>query len=418
MYLADHDVVAEMTPTDRAAVIRFTFPEGESFVVVDAFDHGSEVSISGRRVTGAPRATAAVCRTISPTISWWSSTATPTMWRPADGKELHPDSLAYAGEHAGAVIGFRTKRGEQVTAAWRRRSSRRNRRCVNLGEVAGARLRLGLRRGRQRWNDVLGRIEIRRKATRTIGGLSIRVSTARRCFRASSMNWTPQGRPCHYSPYNGEVLPGYMYTDTGFWDTFRCLFPLLNLLYPSVNREIQEGWSTPTAKAGSIPNGPRRATATAWWATTRLRFWPTRGSKGRSRLRYGDALGGCRGRGQCGASVGALDGPLGFDYYNRLGYVPCDVGIRENVARTLGMPMTTGASTVLDSALGRPAGEVELYARRARNYRNVFLPSASLMCGRQRRRIVRSTFLSPLKWGGAFTGRQLVALHMVGVSRP
>ena len=32
----------------------------------------------------------------------------------------------------------------------------------------------------------------------------------------------------HYSPYNGEVLPGYMFTDTGFWDTFRCLFPFLN----------------------------------------------------------------------------------------------------------------------------------------------------------------------------------------------
>ncbi len=29
----------------------------------------------------------------------------------------------------------------------------------------------------------------------------------------------------HYSPYNGEVLSGYMFTDTGFWDTFRCLFP-------------------------------------------------------------------------------------------------------------------------------------------------------------------------------------------------
>ena len=32
----------------------------------------------------------------------------------------------------------------------------------------------------------------------------------------------------HYSPYNGEVRPGYMFTDTGFWDTFRCLFPFLN----------------------------------------------------------------------------------------------------------------------------------------------------------------------------------------------
>ena len=46
VYLADHDVVAEMTPTERAAVMRFTFPESaESGVVIDAFDRGSRVEI-------------------------------------------------------------------------------------------------------------------------------------------------------------------------------------------------------------------------------------------------------------------------------------------------------------------------------------------------------------------------------------
>ena len=55
VYLAEYDVVAEITPTDRAAVFRFTFPEGDdSYVVVDAFDKGSCVKIEPekRRVTG------------------------------------------------------------------------------------------------------------------------------------------------------------------------------------------------------------------------------------------------------------------------------------------------------------------------------------------------------------------------------
>src|SRR3712207_9074285 len=47
------------------------------------------------------------------------------------------------------------------------------------------------------------------------------------------------GQTVHYSPYNGKVLPGYMFTDTGFWDTFRCLFPFLNLVYPSMNAKMQ-----------------------------------------------------------------------------------------------------------------------------------------------------------------------------------
>ena len=52
---------------------------------------------------------------------------------------------------------------------------------------------------------------------------------------------TADGSIMHYSPYNGEVLPGYMYTDTGFWDTFRSLFPFLNLMYPTEALQMQEG---------------------------------------------------------------------------------------------------------------------------------------------------------------------------------
>ena len=37
VYLADHDVVTEITPTERAAMFRFTFPESDnSYVIVDA----------------------------------------------------------------------------------------------------------------------------------------------------------------------------------------------------------------------------------------------------------------------------------------------------------------------------------------------------------------------------------------------
>ena len=57
----------------------------------------------------------------------------------------------------------------------------------------------------------------------------------------------------HYSPYNGEVLPGYMFTDTGFWDTFRCLFPFLNLMYPEMNQKMQEGLVNAYKESGFLP---------------------------------------------------------------------------------------------------------------------------------------------------------------------
>ena len=37
----------------------------------------------------------------------------------------------------------------------------------------------------------------------------------------------------HYSPYNGKILPGYMYGGTGFWDTFRvCIHCLIYCILP------------------------------------------------------------------------------------------------------------------------------------------------------------------------------------------
>ena len=69
--------------------------------------------------------------------------------------------------------------------------------------------------------------------------------------------------------YNGEVLPGYMFTDTGFWDTFRSLFPFLNLMFPSVNKEMQEGLINTYKESGFFPEWQVRATVVAWSVITR-----------------------------------------------------------------------------------------------------------------------------------------------------
>ena len=44
-----------------------------------------------------------------------------------------------------------------------------------------------------------------------------------------------------------------MFTDTGFWDTFRCLFPFLNLMYPSMNQKMQEGLVNAYLESGFLP---------------------------------------------------------------------------------------------------------------------------------------------------------------------
>src|SRR5690606_583313 len=99
---------------------------------------------------------------------------------------------------------------------------------------------------------VLGRIEVE-------GGTVDQVQTFYSClyrtvlFPCAFYKINGDGKPEHYSPYNGKILPGYMYTDTGFWYTSRSLFRLLNFVYPDVNTKIQEGLLNTYLEGGWLP---------------------------------------------------------------------------------------------------------------------------------------------------------------------
>ena len=95
-------------------------------------------------------------------------------------------------------------------------------------------------------------------------------------------------------------------------------------------------------------------------------------------------------------------GRLGYEYYNELGYVPYNVGIRENVARTLEYAYDDWCIYQMGKALNRPKEETDLYAKRAMNYQNVFDKETLLMRGRNDDGTFASPF-SPFKWGDAFT---------------
>ena len=95
-------------------------------------------------------------------------------------------------------------------------------------------------------------------------------------------------------------------------------------------------------------------------------------------------------------------GRLGHRYYNSLGYVPYDVGINENVARTLEYAYNDWCILQMAKKLGRPQEELDKWAARACNWKNVFDPSTKLMRGRNQDGSFQEPF-SPYKWGDAYT---------------
>lgn len=404
VYLADYDIVTEMTPTERAAMFRFTFPENkQSYIVVDAFDKGSYVKIDkeNRRIIGYSTRNSGGVPANFKNYFVLEFDKPFTYQATVNDSVFVENGTEQQAHHAGAVIGFSTHKGESVHVRVASSFISYEQAMQNLTELGDDSFDTLVQEGREAWNKVLGRIEVE-------GGNLDQYRTFYSCLYRSLLfprkfyEIDKNGQIVHYSPYNGQVLPGYMYTDTGFWDTFRCLFPLLNLMYPSVNKEIQEGlintykesnffpeWASPGHRGCMVGNNSASVLVDAYLKGVKVEDVETL-YKG---LLYGTE--------HVHPEVSST-GRLGHEYYNKLGYVPYNVGINENAARTLEYAYDDWCIYQLAKALNRPQKEIERFAQRAMNYQNLFDAESKLMRGKNADGSFQSPF-SPLKWGDAFT---------------
>ena len=311
------------------------------------------------------------------------------------------NQLEMTTNHAGAIVSFKTRRGEQINARVASSFISLEQAEQNLKEIGKRSLEQVKTAGCNRWNEVLGRIEIEGN---NIDHLRTFYSCLYRSvlFPRSFYEIDAQGQPIHYSPYNGEVRKGYMFTDTGFWDTFRCLFPLLNLVYPSMNVKMQEGlvnaylesgflpeWASPGHRGCMVGNNSASIVADAY----------LKGLRGYDINKLWEAV--VHGTQAVHPEVSST-GRLGHEYYNKLGYVPYDVNIRENAARTLEYAYDDWCIYQLGKALGKKKKEIAVFAKRAMNYKNLYDAETKLMRGRLKNGEFMKPF-NPLKWGDAFT---------------
>ena len=392
VYLADHDIKAEITPTERAAVMRLTYPENpNSSLLINAYEGGI---ISGvESVDGGSVISGYTVQNhggVPEEFKCWFVVS-------VEGAEGSSHM-----ELNSATLEFPTARGQEVILRCASSFISPEQAILNLEEAAGKSFEEVKDAAHEKWNKMLGRI-------RVYGGTDEQMRTFYSClyrcllFPRKFYETDAEGKPWHYSPYSGKVEPGYLYTDTGFWDTFRALFPLLNLVYPDVNAEIQAGlaniarendflpeWASPGHRNCMVGNNSASVVADAALQGLTSRedmevlykalvhasenVHPTVGSSGRK----------------------------GHEYYNSLGYIPYDSGVNENVARTLEYAYDDWCIAQIAKLLDRPQDEIDLYLKRSGNWRNVFDPESRLMRGRNADGSFQEPF-SPYKWGDAFT---------------
>lgn len=408
VYLADYDVTTEIAPTERAAMFRFTFPATDSAnILVDAFDRGSSVTVlpKERRIVGyTTRNSGGVPDNFKNYfVIEFDRPFTVSRVGSVDGKYtfVSSDDDCATADHAVAAVSFKTRRGEQVSVRVASSFVSAEQALQNLRELGDGDLASVREQGKKRWNEVLGRIEV---SGTDSDHLRTFYSNLYRCvlFPRMLFEVTAQGDTIHYSPYNGEVLPGAMFTDTGFWDTFRALMPLVDLVYPSMATLMQQGlvnaykesgflpeWASPGHRDCMVGNNSASVVADAYM----------KGLRGYDIETLWEAV--VHGANASHPTVGST-GRKGYEYYNKLGYVPYDVKINENVARTLEYAYNDWCIYSLGKALGKSEKVLRPFKNRAMNYRNVFDPETRLMRGRLQDGRFQSPF-NPFKWGDAFT---------------
>jgi predicted alpha-1,2-mannosidase len=406
VYLADYDVVAEVAPTERAAHFKFTFPKSdESYIILDAFNEGSMVKIipEERKIIG-------YCRNNSGGVpdnfhnyfvaEFDTDFELNHTW--TDGWQLVQNSVNSEGEHVGAIVGFKTEKGKTVHVKVASSFISPEQAALNLSREIGAdTFEATKNKAKQAWEIELNKIQIEDDNIdniRTFYSSLYRVLLFPRKFYEFDAN----NEVVHYSPYNGKVLPGYMFTDNGFWDTFRAVFPFFNMMYPELNGKIMQGLANTYKESGWLPE----------WASPGHRDVMI-GSN--SAVIIADAfLKGVKGMdseilleamlknasiadGRPENSVGRA----GLEYYNKLGYVPYDVDINENAARTLEYAYADFTIAQMAEKMGKPK-IAKKYFEKSMNYKNLFDPSTNWMRGKNEDGSFQSPF-NPLKWGDAFT---------------
>jgi predicted alpha-1,2-mannosidase len=396
------NATAELTPTERGARFRFSFENpGDAFVILDLFasEKPSSVEIipSENTIIGVAR------NNRGAVPDNFGNYFVIVFDQPFAASGVWSNETASAGEtkmrggHVGAFVKFDAGKTPRITCkvASSFISPEQARRNLDQ-EIGGADFETIRQRAEARWNETLNRARVE-------GGTEEQQRTFYSALYRSVLfphrfnEIDAAGQPVYFSPYDGKIHHGFMFTDSGYWDTFRAAHPLYNLLFPEVSAEIAQGilsayresgwlpqWSSPGNRNAMIGNHAFSILADSWVKNIRSFDLPEAAT-----AMVHDA----HNHGFFGM------GRHGFELYDQLGFVPYPE-LPDSTSKTLEYAYDDFCAAELMFAAGRNADATN-FLRSAMNYTNVFDASTGFMRGRKRDGSWCEPF-DPVEWGGPF----------------
>jgi predicted alpha-1,2-mannosidase len=417
VHLDTWDTTAEVTPSLRGARLRFTYDKpGDSYVILDVFKSkifsSVEIIPSENKIIGIARNS----RGGTPdnfgnyfVIQFDQPFSDYGVW---SDQKIQRGVTKLDGSHVGAFLKFDTRKKwsflkfrevkhNVVTCKVASSFISPEQAEYNLKtEIGDANFCAIRHRAEGVWDDYLGRVQIE-------GGMH----DQRRTFYTSlyhSILWPHRffemdtnNQPIYFSPFDGKLHQGYLYTDTGYWDSFRSAHPLYNILYPEISAQIMQSiiniynqggylpeWISPGYRVCMIGNHAFSLLTDAWMKGIRDFDAQTAVA-----AMVHDANADGTGRG-------------GADFYNTNGYVPYsnisgEPTVPEATSKTIEYSYDDFCAALLAQSIGDTA-DATAFAKHAMNYKNVFDPKTGFMRGRRVNGQWDEPFY-PNEWGGPFT---------------
>ena len=400
--LQDSKVRAEMAPSAHGGILQFTFPRtDQAYVVIDGNPGGSSVQIhpESNTITGTNSKTA------KGTAANFAVYFVAVFDRPFksrgtwDASGAKDTALKRSGPHVGAYAGFSTSEGAKVTVRIGTSLISVEQAERNLkSEIPEADFEKAAGRARDEWNRELAKMEVQ-------GGTEAQRKTFYTAlyhhlqFPRLLNETDASGATVHYSPYDGKVHPGPMFSDVGFWDVFRAQFPLLALMRPGKDAEIIRAMVNIYNEAGWIPTWPDPVETNVMIGTHADSAIADAFMKGIRDYDVEKAYAAIR-KDATQPGTGIFLARRGIADYLKLGYVPADK-VKESAASTLEYAYDDFCVAQMARALGK-MDDYRLFTEHSRNYRNLFDRSTGFMRGRNSDGKWVEPF-DPLDWGGAFT---------------
>ncbi len=393
---------AEVTPTERAARFRFTFhqPTNASYVVIDVFKSAQPGSVeiipSENKIIGVARDNSGVVPDNFGSYFVIVFDRPFTAYGVWSDDDIRAGVTHLEGQHVGAYVKFDTSANQVVECKVASSYISPDQAVRNLQqEIGDADFDTVRHRAEDVWNKALGRVQVEG------GTLEQRRTFYSALYRSILFphrfyDYDESHQPIHYSPYDGKVHPGVLYTDSGFWDTFRAAHPLYNLLYPEISAEILQSLITSYNESGWLPSWSSPGNREVMIGNHAFSLLADGWVKGITHFDLAAAVNATL----HDAHHSGFWGMGREAVYDQLGYVPYpEVGA--GTSKTLEYAYDDFCAATLAKAAGRADVE-KAFLKSAMNYTNVFDPKTGFMRPRNKEGSWGESF-DPVEWGGAFT---------------